>query len=87
MAKLLILALALTACAPTYRIATRHPAGSPKCPPTMTMLEGDFSLTVVLLAMSALAYNAGNFTRSGVEVGAAMGLALADNISEGSCRR
>jgi hypothetical protein len=75
----LFLALSLTACAPTYRVA------SGRCP-TTSMLLGDFALTSVALATSAVAYNTGHLARSGIAAGIGMSLAIGANLAETTCR-
>ena len=76
----LFLALAFTGCAPTYRVITK------KCPTTASLL-GDFGLTATSLALSALHYNRNNYGQAAGYAVFGMGLALADNLSEGPCKR
>jgi hypothetical protein len=79
LARLAVLAT-LAACAPTYRLVTR------RCPPLASEL-GDFGITATALALSAIAYNKGETARSIGYATFGLGLSLADNLSEGPCKR
>ncbi len=87
MTRAVLVCLALVSCAPTYRLTAKrvNPAAS-NCP-TTTMVLGDFVASGVALALSVLAYNAGDYARATVAGGLGMGLALADNIAEATCSR
>ncbi len=71
----LVLAACAPACAPTQRYVLR------RCPSMQASL-GDFTVTALMLAKSALAINAGHEARAYTYAGIGMSVALASNFSE-----
>jgi hypothetical protein len=86
MKKILIASLLLS-CAPTYRIVqeVKH-VPKPQTCPTLSMLLGDFALTSVALALSALRFSSRDYGMSGMWAGIGMGIAVGDNLAETTCR-
>lgn len=75
MPQLLVALALLSGCAPTYSALAR------KCP-TTTQLAGDFTVTAVSFAMSALRYNREQYAQSAGYAAFGLALAVADNITE-----